>query len=53
VGLADPTWQLPVLHFGLVPSGVFWSLLVHFVAAKFCGFFDNLILFSFSLKYPY
>jgi hypothetical protein len=29
VGLAGPTWQLLVLHFGPVPSGVFWSLLVY------------------------
>jgi hypothetical protein len=27
VGLA--AWQLLVLHFGPVPSGVFWSVLVH------------------------
>jgi hypothetical protein len=29
VGLAGPTWQLLVLHFSPVSSGIFWSLLVH------------------------
>jgi hypothetical protein len=29
VGLAGPTWQLLVLHFDPMPSGVFWCLLVY------------------------
>jgi hypothetical protein len=44
VGLAGPTWQLLVLYFGLVPSGVFWSLLVHISSQLSSVPFDNSIL---------
>jgi hypothetical protein len=44
VGLASPTWQLLVLYFGLVPLGVFWSLLVHISSHLSSVPFDNSIL---------
>jgi hypothetical protein len=43
-GGASPTWQLLVLHFGPVPSGVFWSLLVHISSQLSFVLFDNSIL---------
>jgi hypothetical protein len=32
VGPASPTWKPLVLHFGPVPSGIFWSLPVHILS---------------------